>query len=234
VRLDGEALPKPQRHLYYILNKPLGYTSTKRDPHASLTVTELLGDLGSRVYPVGRLDVDSSGLLLLSNDGDFAFQLTHPRHKVPKTYHVVVRGAMDPMAVRQLSTGIDLVDGRTAPAEVKVLATLPGGYGQPAKTEVEIVLREGKKRQVRRMCAAAGFPVLELTRVSMGPLTLGRLKTGKWRALTGEEVTALLRCAGGAGQEPTAKPPGEARQAGAKAKPKPRPRQGVPRARRAR
>lgn len=159
-------------------------------------MTELLQSVPDRLYPVGRLDVDSEGLLLLTNDGDFAYRLTHPRFEVPKTYDVWVKGDVHPKALQQLRTGVDLEDGRTAPAEVRVVERVPSHRSQPWRTRLEIVLREGRKRQVRRMCAAVGFPVLELTRVRIGPLELGHLKPGRFRALSPSEVAALLRAAG--------------------------------------
>ncbi len=174
-----------------MLNKPIGYVCTVSDPHATKTVLDLLEQVEQRVYPVGRLDADSSGLLLLTNDGDFANRLTHPRYHVPKTYRVRVRGFLDRVSAIKLTEGIDLPDGKTAPADMRFVE-----YDAATQcTIVDITLYEGRNRQVRRMMEAVGNPVRELTRISFGNLQLKGLNVGTWRKLKPEEVTGLLALA---------------------------------------
>lgn len=189
VRVDGAAVaPEPVVHL--VMHKPIGYVTTARDPQGRPTVLDLV-DRPERVVPVGRLDRDTSGLLILTNDGELAQLLAHPSHGVPKTYRALVRGLPGPAAVRRLERGVELDDGRTAPAEARVLRTRSGG------AELELVLKEGRNRQVRRMCAAVGHPVLELERIAYGPLRLGRLAVGGVRELSAREVAALRAAASG-------------------------------------
>ncbi len=182
VRVDGRALEGAEPRAVYALNKPVGVVSTAADTHGRQTVTGLLDSAGLRLYPVGRLDIDSGGLLLLTNDGELANRLTHPSFEVPKTYRVRVGGGpVTGQALRALRRGVTLEDGPTAPARVR---SLPGG-------ELELTIHEGRNRQVRRMCQAVGHPVLELTRVAFGPLRLGRLAPGEHRLLTPAEVDRL-------------------------------------------
>ncbi len=192
IEIDGRPLPKPGRRLYLALNKPRGYTSTRSDPHAPRTVMDLVTDVEEAIYPVGRLDVDTEGLLLMTNDGQFAHRLTHPNFKVPKLYEAVVEGVVGRGAVKALQTGVELEDGRTLPAEVKVIGTRPDGR-ESSLSILRITLREGRKRQVRRMLKAVGHPVLELRRLRVGNLELGDLPLGRWRELTTKEVWKLLK-----------------------------------------
>lgn len=171
-----------------LLNKPRGYTSTRRDPHALRVITDLVKDAGASLNPVGRLDVDTDGLIILTNDGDFHQKMTHPSHHVPKTYLAEVRGLVVEEVTRQLSVGIILEDGLTAPAKVKLLALHMARQG----SLVEVVLTEGRKRQVRRMLEAVGHPVVKLTRTKVGNIGIGKLKPGEWRFLSPEEVKGLL------------------------------------------
>ncbi|MCX7992638.1 MAG: rRNA pseudouridine synthase [Fimbriimonadales bacterium] len=188
ITVDGKRVQPPKQLVYLMLNKPRGYTTTRRDPHATRTVMDLLKDAPSNVFPVGRLDTDSEGLLLFTNDGEFANRLLHPRYKLPKTYRVWVRGKPSESALRRLREGVELEDGATAPAVVKLLRS------DKEQSLLEMVLREGRKRQIRRMCAAVGHPVLRLIRVAIGDLQLPRdLPPGKWRALTPEEVAGLRK-----------------------------------------
>ncbi|GAC1438726.1 MAG: hypothetical protein NVSMB51_15170 [Solirubrobacteraceae bacterium] len=181
IEVDGRTLAGAEPRVVYALNKPAGVVSTARDTHGRPTVLSLVSD-ASRLYPVGRLDADSTGLILLTNDGELAQLLTHPSHAVPKLYRVrIAGGPMSPAALTALQQGVELDDGRTAPAAVRVM-----GAGL-----VEIELREGRKRQVKRMCAAVGHRVLALERVRFGPLALGRLKVGESRRLSDEEVDTL-------------------------------------------
>lgn len=206
ILIDGRPLPQPQGKLYLALNKPKGYTTTRSDPHAERTVMELLEDVPASVYPVGRLDLETEGLLLFTNDGEFANRLTHPRYKVPKTYEALLDGQIGRGAVRALQSGVDLEDGRTLPAEVKVLGTKPTQGREPGQSLIRLTIREGRKRQVRRMCDAVGHPVLELRRLRIGSLELGSLPRGEWRRLEPREVWALL-------QEAVDSPEGGERQA---------------------
>jgi 23S rRNA pseudouridine2605 synthase len=165
-----------------MLNKPLGVLSTARDTHGRPTVTQLLEHSPARLYPVGRLDAQTSGLILLTNDGELANRLTHPRFQVPKTYRATLAGgAPSARALRALRDGVALADGITAPAEVRVLA----------RGQIELTIREGRNRQVRRMCEHVGHPVLALERVGFGGLELGALAPGGHRRLSARELAAL-------------------------------------------
>jgi 23S rRNA pseudouridine2605 synthase len=169
----------------YAVNKPRGVVSTARDPQGRTTVVSLVPS-ARRLYPVGRLDADSTGLILLTDDGPLAHRLTHPSFEVPRTYHVkVARAPVREPALRALREGVELDDGRTAPARVRRLGP----------DRLEITIHEGRKRQVRRMCEAVGHPVAELKRVAFGPLALGRLEAGEHRRLSRTEVERL-RAAG--------------------------------------
>ena len=182
VTLDGAPLAGPEELVVYALNKPAGVVSTARDSHGRPNVVELIAHESRRLYPVGRLDAQSTGLLLLTNDGALANLLTHPRYEVPKTYRATVAGGpVTKAALDALRKGIELEDGRTAPAEARLLA--PG--------VIEIVLREGRKRQVRRMCEAIGHPVSGLERIRFGSLELGGLAPGAHRRLTAVELAEL-------------------------------------------
>ena len=191
VTLNGKPLKPPPAFLYLMLHKPAGYVTTRRDPHAPRTVMELLKGVKTPVFPVGRLDADAEGLLLLTNDGELANRLLHPRYKVAKTYRVWVQGMPSAKALQRLREGVLLEEGKTAPAEVRLLKR--GRY----QSLLEITLREGRKRQIKRMCAAVGHPVQRLVRVAFGPLRLpDDLPPGRWRELTPSERNALLRAAG--------------------------------------
>jgi 23S rRNA pseudouridine2605 synthase len=182
VSVDGEAVSGPEPRICYAVNKPVGVVSTARDTHGRPTVTGLLPDRGVRLYPVGRLDADSSGLILLTNDGALANRLTHPSFEVGKTYRAKLSGdAIGEGALRALRDGVELDDGRTAPAQVRRVSA----------HEIELTIHEGKNRQVRRMCEAVGHPVRALQRVGFGPLRLGRLAPGGHRRLTAGELQRL-------------------------------------------
>lgn len=185
VEFDGEKL-EPQNKVYLILNKPVGYLSTTYDPQGRPTVMDLLKGIQGRLYPVGRLDLDTSGLLLLSNDGAFTNKMIHPRYHVDKKYQAWVKGHLSENALRQLTKGIELDDGLTSPAAVKVLQL------NPQSTLIEMVIHEGRKRQVKRMLAAVGFPVISLRRTALAFLVLGNLKEGEYRRLHPREVKGLL------------------------------------------
>jgi 23S rRNA pseudouridine2605 synthase len=191
VRVDGSQVGAEQRETW-IVNKPAGVVSTAREPGPRRAVTELV-DSGARLYPVGRLDADSTGLILLTNDGELADLLTHPRYGVEKVYRArVLPGRLSPTALKALREGVQLDDGKTAPARVRQVA--PG--------VLEIALREGRKRQVRRMCEAVGHRVVELERVAFGPLGLRGLERGRSRRLKEAEVERLRRAATGRTRAP--------------------------------
>jgi 23S rRNA pseudouridine2605 synthase len=183
VKVDGETVKLDQRRVVYVVNKPAGVVSTASDTHGRPTVVSLVSHSG-RLYPVGRLDIDTTGLILLTNDGELAHRLTHPRFEVEKTYRAVVaRPPVRDAALKQLREGVQLEDGVTAPAKVKRLAA----------DTLQITIHEGRNRQVRRMCEAVGHPVTRLQRVGFGPLALGSLKQGASRRLTHEELDKLGR-----------------------------------------
>jgi 23S rRNA pseudouridine2605 synthase len=183
VTVDGEPVRDRRMRHVYAVNKPSGVVSTASDPQGRPTVVSLVRDSDARLYPVGRLDIDTTGLILLTNDGELAYRLTHPRFEVPKTYRAVVtHPPVRERALRALREGVQLEDGRTAPARVRRLGA----------DELEITIHEGRKRQVKRMCAVVGHPVRRLERVAFGPLKLGELEPGSYRRLTDEEVERVL------------------------------------------
>lgn len=184
ILVDGELLPPPEKHLYIMLNKPKGYVTTLSDEKGRKNVAQLVSDCGSRVYPIGRLDMDSEGLLLFTNDGEFANYMMHPSHKVNKTYQVEVRGYSNEN-YKQLSRPIYLDGYRIQPPELKLLQV----DGDSAC--LRITIHEGRNRQVRRMCARAGMRVKRLLRIQEGSLFLGDLPAGKWRHLTKKELEEL-------------------------------------------
>lgn len=178
----------PQTKKYYImLHKPDGYITTTHDQFERASVLDLITDVHARIFPVGRLDYHTEGLLLLTNDGDFANALTHPSHKIYKTYLARVKGFPDPADITRLARGIVLEDGKTAPAKVLVTRQYSDGV------EISISIYEGKNRQVRRMLEAIGVKVISLTRISIGHIKLGHLPKGKWRHLTEAEITGFLQ-----------------------------------------
>lgn len=191
ITVDGRPIGVSVEKMYILLNKPPGYTSTRSDPHAERTVMELVADAGAYVYPVGRLDVDTSGLLILTNDGDFAQLLTHPSHQIDKTYRALVRGRITAAAMSALERGVELEDGATAPARLRLINYDPGTNA----STVDITIHEGRKRQVRRMLAAVGHRVQKLSRIRLGNLDLKGLKEGQYRCLTKREVSELKRLA---------------------------------------
>jgi pseudouridine synthase len=199
IRVDGRPVRPQGRRIYLLLNKPRGYVTTRSDPEGRPTVLDLVPGLHDYIYPVGRLDYDSEGLLLLTNDGDLAAALTHPSHEVPREYHARVRGTPNARAIDRLSRGVMLDGRRTAPAEVAVIMTGAGQHADQAL--LSITLHEGRTRQVRRMCEAVGHPVVRLRRVRVGPLADPALKTGMCRPLTAREVDALRRVAAQGGQD---------------------------------
>jgi 23S rRNA pseudouridine2605 synthase len=186
IRIDGRRL-KPQRLVYHLLNKPKGVFCTNDDPEGRTRAIDLLPRVKERVYPVGRLDATSTGLLLLTNDGELAERLMHPRYGIEKTYIVEVQGQLSVAAKEKLQKGIWMSEGKTQPAKIKVLKS---GHRQNL---LEITLREGRKREIRRMLAAVGYRVKKLSRVKMGPLRIKGLGVGQSRALTSEEIRLLKK-----------------------------------------
>jgi 23S rRNA pseudouridine2605 synthase len=182
VEVDGRPVRAVHERVVYALNKPAGVVSTARDPQGRPTVVTLVPQ-SERLYPVGRLDIDTTGLILLTNQGELAHRLTHPRFEVEKTYRVVVAGPpVRDSELRALRDGVELEDGRSAPARVRRISA----------DTIEITIHEGRKRQVKRMCEAVGHPAKRLERVGFGPLSLGALPRGRWRRLSDAEVEALM------------------------------------------
>lgn len=212
VTLDGDPVAPHRGHRYLACHKPPHVLVTARDPGGRSTVFDLLPEevRRRRLFPVGRLDMDSAGLLLLTDDGQLAQRLTHPRYKVAKEYVVVVAGRPDGRDLRRLRQGVDLDDGRSQPAEVDLVASANG------VSELRVVISEGRNRQVRRMMDAVGHPVRELTRTAFGPVRLGRLRAGHVRSLRAPELTSLRRAAGleGGGGSPPREHREETRTAG--------------------
>ncbi len=186
VRVDGEPILTDDK-VYIILNKPRFVVTTVKDTHGRKTVIHLVDDVPARVFPVGRLDYDVEGALLMTNDGDLAFRLTHPRYGIEKLYLVRVKGRVSKDTARELEKGVILEDGKTAPAKVKVLSA------EDWASDFELTLTEGRKREVKRMCAHVGHPVLALERIAFAGITAKDLPHGKWRMLTPLEVTQLRK-----------------------------------------
>jgi pseudouridine synthase len=195
VRVDGRRVTAPAAHRYILLNKPAGYVTTRADPQQRPTVLDLLKGVREYLYPVGRLDFHSEGLLLLTNDGDLAARLTHPRHEVARLYEVRVLGTPDTHDLQRLGRGITIEGRRTGPVEVRLLREERTRDG--SRAVLSLLLREGRNRQVRKMCEAIGHPVETLRRVAIGPLRDTRLRPGEWRDLTAAEVARLRRVAAG-------------------------------------
>ncbi len=187
IEVGGKVLRKTEKKYYIMLNKPAGYITTTSDTHGRQTVMDLVGDVHARIYPVGRLDIDTEGLLLMTNDGDFANNVIHPSKNHKKTYIAEVKGLPPLMLLKQFSKGIDIGDYKTRPATAELLT------GTQRTSTVKVTISEGKKRQVRRMFEAIGHPVISLKRVSIGDIQLGNLPRGKWRHLRKEEIERLMK-----------------------------------------
>jgi pseudouridine synthase len=194
IRVDGRRVQGPQRLRYILLNKPRGYVTTRSDPQGRPTVMDLLPRVREYVYPVGRLDYDSEGLLLLTNDGDLAARLTHPRHEVERVYEARVRGVPTPHEIERLERGIVIEGRRTAPAKVTP-SPRPPDTASP-QSVLLLSIHEGRHRQVRKMLDAIGHPIVRLRRVRIGPIADQTLRTGQFRDLTAAEVARLKRAAG--------------------------------------
>ncbi|MGO1973224.1 MAG: pseudouridine synthase [Propionibacteriaceae bacterium] len=190
IRVDGSRIPPPRHHVYVVFNKPRGVVSTMDDPEGRPTLTEYLDRRKERLFHVGRLDTDTEGLLLLTNDGEFAHRLAHPSYRVPKTYLAEVEGVLDERTVNRLRKGITLDDGPIKPDHVKLVSKAAD------RSLIRITLHEGRNRVVRRTMDSVGHPVRQLSRTAIGPVRLGRLSIGELRDLTREELGALLDLVG--------------------------------------
>lgn len=194
IKVDGRRIKTEQRKRYVLLNKPRGYITTRSDPQGRPTVMDLVKGVKEYIYPVGRLDYDSEGLLLLTNDGELAARLTHPRHEVEKVYEARVKGVPDDRTLDRLARGVPIEGRRTAPARIRASEPFVKGSGE--QTIVEIAIHEGRQRQVRNMFDAVGHPVVRLKRVRIGPIEDPHIPVGHWRDLTPQEVAKLERVSG--------------------------------------
>ena len=185
VEVNGRRVQAEDKKVYILLNKPVGYVTTVSDDRDRDTVMDLVRDVDARIFPVGRLDYNTSGMLIMTNDGDFAYHLTHPKHEMTKTYRARVSGVLSKEKCARLENGVDIGGFVTSKAKVSVIK------GLPRSTIVDITIHEGKNRQVRKMFKAVGNPVQELTRVAIGNVHLGRLAEGHYRKLTREEIEYL-------------------------------------------
>lgn len=190
IKVSGKLIHKPQRNTYVVLNKPKGFITSMSDPEGRPVVTELLRGVKARVYPVGRLDYDTEGLLILTDDGDLAHMIMHPGHEIPKTYLAKVKGVLEDKDVEKLKKGVRLKEGITAPASVSKIRKAD------ENSWIEITIHEGRNRQIRRMLEEVSHPVLKLIRVKYGPIELGDVPLGKYRYLTLQEIK-MLKGAGG-------------------------------------
>ena len=188
VQVNGKLIQADEPKVYIAVNKPLGYITSMSDDKDRPTVAELVADIPERLFPVGRLDYNTTGLLLMTNDGELANKLTHPKHEVGKTYVATVAGVISNVRLAKLRRGVDIGGFVTSPAQVKVLKQ------NQRSAVVEITIHEGKNRQVRKMCKAVGNPVQELERIAIGEIRLGRLKVGTYRKLTKDEIDYLKNC----------------------------------------
>jgi len=188
VEVNGRRIQAEEKKVYILLNKPIGYVTTVSDDKERPTVMDLVKDIDARIFPVGRLDYNTSGMLIMTNDGDFAYKVTHPKHELTKTYRARVAGILSNEKVWKLRKGVDIGGFVTSPAKVEVVK------GLPRSTVVDITIHEGKNRQVRKMFKAVGNNVQELERIAIGNIRLGRLAEGHYRKLTKEEIEYLKNC----------------------------------------
>lgn len=189
VMFDGKVIKQEEKKIYILLNKPIDYVTTVHDQFERKNVLELIKGIDQRIVPVGRLDMYTSGALILTNDGDFVYKITHPKHEVNKTYTATVKGIFNNNVKKQLEEGVQIEDYKTKPAKVKILK-----IDEERKTSrIEITIHEGKNRQVRKMCEAVGYSVLALHRSKIGNITVKNLKIGEWRYLKKEEIDNLIK-----------------------------------------
>lgn len=186
IAVDGKLLAKPKL-VYYKFHKPVGVVTTLHDEFNRKSISEFIKDIPERVFPVGRLDVETSGLLLLTNDGTLANTITHPKYELPKSYLAIVNGIPNKMAIETLELGVVIQGRKTSEAVVKILKK----DNKNKTAQLHVTIHEGRNRQIRRMLGQAGYPVIGLTRLSIGPITMGRLKAGECKPLTGAELTKL-------------------------------------------
>jgi len=187
VKVDGKVITSESKKVYIMLNKPEGYVSTVKDQFSRKTVLDLVNEVKERIYPVGRLDYDTSGLLLLTNDGEFTYKLTHPKYEIKKIYIAEITGIPSIKEIREFENGLCIDSIKTSVAKFKILKR------RKNSCIVEITIHEGRNRQVRRMCGAIGHPVIKLKRIAVGNINLGNLPEGKWRYLTNAEIKKLLQ-----------------------------------------
>ena len=187
ITFDEEPIRGEPKQIYLMLNKPAGYVTTVRDERGRPTVMELVSDISERIYPVGRLDLDTEGLLLMTNDGDFAHRILHPSHEIQKTYIVWVEGQPNRREIQRLREGVEIENGTITSAKVNQIGKRKG------QTQFRVIIHEGRKRQIRRMFHAVGHDVVHLKRVGIGSLSLGRLPIGEYRSLTPTEIESLGR-----------------------------------------
>ncbi len=196
---EGRQVEPLTEHIYVMLHKPAGYLTTRHDERGRPTVMDLLRDLPDTIYPVGRLDLETEGLLLFTNDGQFAYRLTHPSHEIEKTYLAWIDGVPSAQAIEQLRSGVTIPSGKTAPAKIRQLDVTMKPISSPVRktskarqiAKFEVIIHEGKKRQVRLMFKAIGHPVIRLKRIRIGRLGLGNLQRGQYRSLTPAEIDGL-------------------------------------------
>nr|WP_026894071.1 pseudouridine synthase [Clostridiisalibacter paucivorans] len=185
VILDNKIIRMEKNNVYIIINKPEGYVTTVSDQFNRPTVIDLIRSIDERIYPVGRLDYDTSGLLILTNDGNLTYKLTHPKHEINKEYIAKIKGIPNNKSLNEFRNGLKIEDYVTSKANIEIIET----YRQ--NSQVKIIIHEGKNRQVRKMCGKIGHPVIKLKRVAIGDLNIDKMKTGEWRFLTSKEVEYL-------------------------------------------
>lgn len=185
VEVNGKLVVKEEKKVYFLMNKPIGYVTTMKDEKDRASIADLITDIPQRVFPIGRLDYNTSGLLLITNDGELSYRLTHPKHKVTKTYRALVKGYVSDTRLAQLRRGVDIGGFITSKARVTVIKQMKNS------TLIEIEIHEGKNRQVRKMFKAVGHPVQELERIAMGNIKLGRILEGHYRKLSAREITEI-------------------------------------------
>ena len=190
IEVDGEIIKSPEKKIYILLNKPSGYITSVRDQFGRPTVLDLLKGISTRVFPIGRLDYDTEGLLILSNDGELTYRITHPKHSIDKTYRALVRGEADKSDIKIFERGMAIEDYITAPAKMEIVRYSKGN------SVIDITIHEGRNRQVRKMCSAIGHEVIRLRRIKIGDIGLGGLKTGEWRYLRDSEIRYLKKLGG--------------------------------------
>lgn len=187
--VDGREIRHEQKKIYILLNKPVGYISSAKDQFSRKTVLDLIGTVKERIYPVGRLDYDTSGLIILSNDGDFANKMMHPRHQMQKVYRAEIIGELSDEDIKRIENGMQIDDYKTAPAKIHIVSTAA------ERSIIEVTIHEGKNRQVRKMFETLEHPILHLKRVAIGSIGIGGLEEGKWRYLSKNEIQGLKKTA---------------------------------------